>query len=82
MATQFTSNRPIGISNARAISIAKMSRPSEIGAVYMFCIHASTPRTAVAAKLAAAARWLKIGLRAKVGRISEMTPNANSRITT
>ena len=44
----------------------------------MFCIHASGISTPIAAIETATARWLKIGLRAIVGRISEITPAPNS----
>ena len=49
------------------------AKPSGIGAAYMFCIQARTPSTAIATTEPAAAAWLKSGLRANVGTISEMT---------
>ena len=45
----------------------------------MFCIHASMPTIATATNEPPTARWLKIGLRANVGRISEITPAANRK---
>ncbi len=51
--------------------------PSGIGAEYMFCIHASGASTPIATIEAATARWLKIGLRAIVGRTSDATPAPN-----
>ena len=44
--------------------------------MYMFCIQASRPSTAIATNEVETARRLKIGLRAKVGRISEIAPAA------
>ena len=51
-------------------------QPSLSGAMYMFCIQASRPRTAIATNEAATARRLNSGLRANVGRISEIAPAA------
>ena len=51
-------------------------QPSLSGAMYMFCIQASRPRTAIATIDAAAARRLKIGLRANVGKDLEIAPAA------
>jgi hypothetical protein len=45
----------------------------------MFCIQARTPITAIATNEVATARWLKIGLRAAVGRISETAPAASRK---
>ncbi len=56
VASQLTISRPIGTSRPTAISIAKNMKPSGIGAVYMFCIQASTPITAIAAIDLVAAR--------------------------
>ena len=42
----------------------------------MFCIQASTARTARAANEPAIVRWPKCGWREKVGRISEIVPKA------
>ena len=55
-------------------------QPSFSGAMYMFCIQASRPSTATATNEAAIARRLKIGLRAKVGRISEIAPAAARKV--
>ena len=70
---------PIGTSSPSANSIAAIVQPSFDGAVYMFCIQARMPSPATATNEPATARWLKIGLRAKVGRISEITPAANRK---
>ena len=70
--------RPIGTTRAIANSIAKASKLNAIGAVYMFCIHARGPITAIASRQSIAARWLNSGFRARVGRISEITPPANT----
>ncbi len=78
VAIQFTIRSPTGTMSARAISIAKNAKPVPIGAEYMFCIQARVPKTAIAAIERVAARWLKRGLRANVGRISEITPAAKS----
>ena len=51
-------------------------QPSFSGPMYMFCIQASRPSTPIATNEVAIARRLKIGLRAKVGRISEIVPAA------
>ena len=61
---------------ASAKAIAMIVQPSFRGAEYMFCIHARGPRTPIATNEAATARWLKIGFREKVGRISDMAPAA------
>ena len=45
VATQLKISSPIGTVSASANSIAKISKPSGIGAVYMFCIQASGPST-------------------------------------
>ena len=44
--------------------------------MYMFCIQASRPRTAIATNEVETARRLNSGLRANVGRISEIAPAA------
>ena len=51
-------------------------QPSFSGAAYMFCIQANRPSAPIATNEAATARWLKIGLRANVCRISEIAPAA------
>ena len=76
VAIQLKISSPIGTVSASANSIAKISKPSGIGAVYMFCIQASGPSTAIASSESIAPRWLNRGLRAKVGRTSEITPAA------
>src|ERR687891_2253099 len=76
VAIQTYTRTPIGITSAIAKAIAMIVQPSLSGAEYMFCIQASGPRAPMATNEAATARWLKIGLRANVGRISEIAPAA------
>jgi hypothetical protein len=78
VAIQFTNRTPSGTISESATSIVAYWKPAGIVAEYMFCIHESGMRTAIADIATATARWLKMGLRAIVGRISEITPAANS----
>ena len=80
VAIQLKISSPTGTASASANSIAKISKPDGIGAVYMFCIQASGPSTRDRQQRAAIApRWLNRGLRANVGRTSEITPAANDQ---
>ncbi len=79
VAIQLKINSPIGTASTSANSIAKISKPSGIGAVYMFCIQASGPSAAIASSDSIAPRWLNSGFRANVGRTSEITPPATIR---
>jgi hypothetical protein len=81
VAIQLTSRTPIGTVSPIAAPIAASSQPSGIGAVYMFCIQASNPRTPVAASAAATPRWLNSGLPENTAAISEIAPKAGSSIT-
>ena len=68
VAVQLKKRRPTGTSSPTAAAIAMYANPSGIGAEYMFCIHASTPSTAIATTEPAAALWLKSGLRERSAR--------------
>ena len=78
VAIQLKISSPTGTVSASANTIAKVSKLNPIGAVYMFCIHASGPKMAIASMQSIAARWLNRGFRAKVGRTSEITPDAKT----
>jgi len=72
---------PKGTISASDISIAKYIQPIPIGAVSMFCIQASVPITAIAARAAITTLRLKSGLREKVAAISAIAPKVKIRIS-
>ena len=82
VAIQLKNTSPKGTTSASAIAIPKIDHPSGIGAVNMFCIQASTPRTPIATNEPATARWANCGLRDSAATISEIAPKAGSSIAT
>ena len=73
--------KPKGTIKASDMIIARYIQPIPIGAVNMFCIQASVPRTAIATSEPIIAPRLNSGLRAKAGTISAIAPSAVIRIS-